>query len=266
MDEPSTPPVRRPEESSKKTTSSVSDFGTRNLKDEDDVFDFNAWDNVEWDEEQETEALAKIEKQALAKVSDEMREKYDSEAPQMWDQFYSKNTNRFFKDRHWLRLEFPEIFANLPKDQTSRFNVWEIGCGAGNTVFPLLEEAGDANVFVYACDYSQVAVEVVRSSPDYKEEKCRAFVYDITSLDAPEHIELGSIDICICIFVLSAIHPSTWETAVKNIWRALKPGGLLLFRDYGRYDLAQLRFKGGRLLEDNFYVRGDGTRVYFFTS
>jgi hypothetical protein len=53
-----------------------------------------------------------------------------------------------------------------------------------------------------------------------------------------------------------------------NIHAALKPGGLLCVRDYGRHDLAQLRMKKERLLDPdwpNLYIRGDGTRVWFFS-
>lgn len=47
----------------------------------------------------------------------------------------------------------------------------------------------------------------------------------------------------------------------------MKPNGCLLFRDYGLYDHAMFRFARQRQhkISDNFYVRQDGTRAYFFS-
>jgi methyltransferase-like protein 6 len=46
----------------------------------------------------------------------------------------------------------------------------EIGCGAGNFVFPLLEEAS-SHYFIYACDFSTRAVEIVKKHQLYDEAK-----------------------------------------------------------------------------------------------
>jgi len=88
------------------------------------------------------------------------------------------------------------------------------------------------------------------------------------------------VDVITVIYVLSALHPKEFDQAIHNLYavslslhmfttnmKALKPGGTLFIRDYGRHDLAQLRIKKERLLDPAYpglYIRGDGTRVYFF--
>ncbi|KAJ1560513.1 Methyltransferase-like protein 2-A, partial [Cladochytrium tenue] len=132
-------------------------------------------------------------------------------------------------------------------------------------VFPLIE--ADPSVFVYAADFSAEAVELVKSHPQFDARRICPLVFDITAADPAAALPagaLGTVDTVVCVFVLSALDPSTWPSAARNLRLLLRPGGRVLFRDYGRHDLAQLRLPAGRLLTDGLYTRGDGTRVYFF--
>lgn len=146
--------------------------------------------------------------------------------------------------------------------------VLEIGAGAGNTAFPIMKANENEELLLHACDFSRMAVELIRASPLYNapssKGRIEATVWDISSPELPEGLSENSVDVVLLIFIFSALNPHQWEAAVRNVYRVLKPGGEVCFRDYGRGDLAQVRFKKGRWMEENFYVRGDGTRVYFF--
>lgn len=197
-----------------------------------------------------------------ALVSDFKHMKLEKEAQKNWDLFYKRNTTNFFKDRHWTTREFEELKA-CREFESQRLVLLEAGCGVGNCIFPLLED--DLRIFIYACDFSPRAVEFVKQNPLYCPERCCAFQCDLTKDDLRGNVPEGSVDVVTLIFVLSAIHPDKMKLALQNISRVLKPRGIVLFRDYGLYDHAMLRFKAGSKLGENFYVRQDGTRSYFFS-
>jgi tRNAThr (cytosine32-N3)-methyltransferase len=244
-------------------------FGSRFLEKGDDVFEFNAWDHVEPDDEFKAFAQTQYAKQRETRVSDFDRNRFNNDPAKWWNLFYKNNTDNFFKDRKWLRQEFP-VLAEVTQKEAGPQVVLEVGAGAGNTAFPLIANNENEHLKVHACDFSKYAVKVMRESEHYNEKYMAADVWDVASVPTEEDNGLppglteGSVDVVILIFIFSALAPTQWDQAIRNIYRVLKPGGRVLFRDYGRGDLAQVRFKKGRYMEENFYVRGDGTRVYFF--
>ncbi|NP_060866.2 tRNA N(3)-cytidine methyltransferase METTL2B [Homo sapiens] len=307
-------------------------FGSRFLSDPARVFHHNAWDNVEWSEEQAAAAERKVQENSIQRVCQEKQVDYEINAHKYWNDFYKIHENGFFKDRHWLFTEFPELAPsqnqNHLKDwflenksevcecrnnedgpglimeeqhkcsskslehktqtppveenvtqkisdleicadefpgSSATYRILEVGCGVGNTVFPILQTNNDPGLFVYCCDFSSTAIELVQTNSEYDPSRCFAFVHDLCDEEKSYPVPKGSLDIIILIFVLSAVVPDKMQKAINRLSRLLKPGGMVLLRDYGRYDMAQLRFKKGQCLSGNFYVRGDGTRVYFFT-
>jgi len=195
-----------------------------------------------------------LDKQNSRLVSPFKAQEIDKNSKKYWDIFYKNNGNRFFKDRHWTTREFSELLGN----DNHQKQILEIGCGVGNLIYPLL--ADGLNAMFHACDFSPRAIECLKSNPSYDPSVINAFTCDIVADELITKIPENSLDMVTAIFVLSAIHPDNHWTVVSNIYKLLKNGGLLLFRDYGIYDMAQLRFKPGHKISNNFYMRQDGTR------
>ncbi|XP_048685635.2 tRNA N(3)-cytidine methyltransferase METTL2A isoform X1 [Caretta caretta] len=257
-------------------------FGSRFLTDPSRLFQHNAWDNVEWSEEQEASARNKVQENSRQLVPQDKQDEYELNANEYWNDFYKIHENGFFKDRHWLFTEFPELAPNqnlsqpeasaykdgctrkprntgrgscgnglcsletriqehhqldLMKDSSNIINrldtdgegilklgdlklsdgdfpgssatyrILEVGCGAGNTVFPILQTNNDPGLFVYCCDFSNTAVDLVQTNSEYDSSRCFAFVHDLCKDQSPYPMPEKSLDIIILIFVLSAILP-----------------------------------------------------------
>ncbi|OQR80621.1 methyltransferase domain-containing protein [Thraustotheca clavata] len=175
-----------------------------------------------------------------------------------WDVFHAKNNGKVYKPRNYLYKEFPELLKD-------NLTLLEIGCGYGSAIFPLLAQS--PSMFAHVCDFSQHAITILQENSEYDGKRCHAFVCDVVSqeIDVPD----ASIDIVLMIFVLSAIPPHEFDNVMAKIYKALKPGGIVCFRDYGLYDLAMLR--SSKRIEstshgfNSLYYRSDGTLAYFFS-
>lgn len=186
------------------------------------------------------------------------------------------------------------------KAATGRY-LLEVGCGCGDFIMPLLnseiytptvssciettmqreEEEEELrmdthdsslpnDLVIYCCDISDKAIDILKSSDVYKRNhpnRISAFPANIiTDLEKIQtNLNGNRMDFISLVFVLSALEPSNMPMAIDNLVSLLKPGGIVLFRDYAIYDKAMLRFNEKSKICDQFYMRQDGTRAYFFT-
>uniref|UniRef100_A0A8C0HLL3 tRNA N(3)-cytidine methyltransferase n=1 Tax=Buteo japonicus TaxID=224669 RepID=A0A8C0HLL3_9AVES len=114
------------------------------------------------------------------------------------------------------------------------YRILEVGCGAGNSVFPILKVLCNIpGTFLYCCDFASGAVELVKSHSSYNSAWCSAFVHDVCDDALPYPFPDEILDVILLVFCYVLFH------YCSNFL--------------------------GHCLSENFYVRGDGTRVYFFT-
>ena len=247
-------------------------------------------------EDHKKEAEQIIE-QDIDQLSPQTFQKFEEDARRNWDIFFLKNKDNFYKDRHYISREFglDTKVSNLKTLKNRRLNYLEIGCAVGNTMFPLME-LYKQDMYVFGFDFSHNAVNCIRGEPRYNTDDIYAFVGDLVKIQfplkvnlaagvekynqvqekkdieidfenlSPSEIILPKMDFVSLIFVLSAINPIYYNECLKKVYDQMESDSYFYFRDYGKYDLAMLRFakKKDAKLGDNFYLKSDGTRCYYF--
>ena len=228
----------------------------------------------EWNEEYENNA-----KEQLAidsSVQDEkLYDKLESNAKRNWDIFYKNNKTNFFKDRHYIDKEFPieELMDKKIKSMKSinpefdesshRFIFHEVGCAVGNTIFPISKKYCK-RLKVFGYDFSPRAIQMIKDNSEYDTQNIEVAVVDLVNDPVPENFP--NADFVTCIFILCAISPENHFDCLKKLYNSMKDNSYLYFRDYGRYDQAQLKLakKNNSKLKENFYRKEDGTRCFYF--
>jgi methyltransferase-like protein 6 len=206
-----------------------------------------------------------------------------------------------FKDRHYLRKAFSDLMPRAVRDDPSRWVdpidpsttrapdelssdhklVLELGCGVGNSAFPLMR--ANLDLFVVAVDCSPTAIECLTRNEEFDERRCRAFCADLGNTEGPltkekvgaeRFVANESVDAVTGVFFFSALDADAFARVARECARVLKKNGLVLFRDYSKEDVKgtdtddragdEINFAPGQKIDEDAYVRGDGTLAVFF--
>lgn len=177
----------------------------------------------------------------------------------VWNEFYSQQGSTAYQTRRYLVEEFKSELSR----RREPLKIVDVGAGVGATASTLIERC---EVSRYVCtDCSEVGLNFLSARLEKLSNNgtWATQVWDITSHPwRPKEEEDYSFDICMCIFTLSAVHPSLHIVALENMASSLTNGGYILFRDYAVHDLTMYRHV--RPLEECLYMRQDGTFAYYF--
>ena len=202
-----------------------------------------------------------------------------------------------FKDRHYLRKAFSDLMPRAVRDDPSRWVdpidpsttrapdetssdhklVLELGCGVGNSAFPLMR--ANLDLFVVAVDCSPTAIMCFTNDEEFDQRRCRAFCADLGNAEGPltkekvgaeRFVANESVDAVTGVFFFSALDADAFARVARECARVLKKNGLVLFRDYSKEDVkgtddtSTENFAPGQKIDEDAYVRGDGTLAVFF--
>ena len=183
-----------------------------------------------------------------------------------WESFFvNHKSGNFFRPRNYLILEFSKWFSTLflcAESKWSSVTVTEVGCGYGCSMYPLLKAIPRLATYI-ATDYSATALAILRENAAFDGSRSRPVIWDVTLPPNITETALQLSNVILCVFALSAVRPEHHISAFCNMSSVLKPGGVILFRDYGVHDMTMYRHKTRH--SENLFERSDRTLAYYFS-
>jgi SAM-dependent methyltransferase len=133
-----------------------------------------------------------------------------------YDRWHSEHAGDSDMHAPWHRFVLGHIEAEVLRDA----HVLEIGCGRGGFTDQLIKKFPDVATLT-ACDYSEAALEIAASNFGSANGKIVWKKADITAISFPDN----TFDVVVSCETIEHVRESS--TAVKELYRVLRPGGRL---------------------------------------
>lgn len=161
----------------------------------------------------------------------------------VWDKEYRENKGKWHKET----LDVPEKLRGR--------RVLELGAGNGKTLKSILKQEPKR---VIAVDISSEAVAQLKDS--FQDKRLQIVKADATKL--PFHD--GEFEVVVCYYVLNNLLERGRERVVDEIYRVLRPKGIVLFEDFATEDFREIE-KENKIIEDHTIENKNGIICHFFT-
>jgi undecaprenyl-phosphate 4-deoxy-4-formamido-L-arabinose transferase len=131
----------------------------------------------------------------------------------------------------WYRGLRDQVLLALGDGGLAGLRVLDAGCGAGR----MLEELSERGALPMGLDISSEALRLARRRGDFRLARASVLALPVAR---------DSFDACVCLDVLSNVEPKSASLMLEELYRALRPGGVLILNTaagqwlYGEHDRA----------------------------
>ncbi len=155
-------------------------------------------------------AMAKLARLRRLKLAPERAANCET----FYEEFFDAKDLEAGENDHRKLIRQREILAYLEQNVPVGASVLEVGCGMGELLVALPD-----TYHLTGMEYAKRNVEIVGKLLGPKARVLQGTIYDIS-------VERESQDVCVCLEVLE--HVDDDARAVRELWRVVKPGGLLI--------------------------------------